>query len=265
MIIIGYNTVSYNFGLIMSNQFCEIPIKQRLLEGYELDKKTGCWIWQRSCTWRGDPRISKTKDGKTKYFRAKRISYEIYNGKIPKDNFIKHICKNIKCINPAHLNLGNKCGKERKSILERFENSYIKNEKTGCWEWIKGLDRQGYGQIHDYDKQGKRITRYAHRISFEIYKHKIPNNKLICHSCDNPKCVNPKHLWIGTTQENVDDKLKKNRGLFGSKHQNSKLTEEDILFIRSSKARKSELARKFNVHFMTITNILRRNTWKHVK
>ena len=83
-----------------------------------------------------------------------------------------------------------------------------------CWEWEGGLDSKGYGILW---VQGKNAL--AHRLSYEHFKGRIPKGKgrvprtlLICHSCDNPKCVNPFHLWVGTYRDNTRDMIQKGRG-----------------------------------------------------
>lgn len=97
----------------------------------------------------------------------------------------------------------------------RFELS-IKREKNGCWEWLKGRGgRQGqrYGHISINGKH-----RIASHISYELHKGEIPKGKMICHTCDNPGCVNPEHLFLGTHQDNMDDMNRKGRGNAGRLH-----------------------------------------------
>lgn len=238
-------------------------LKEIFEQSYSIDKVTNCWNWNGNLNWCGYGELRKRINKKSYRIRAHRFSFELNFGKLGNKTRIFQACHNKKCVNPEHLKVKECFGAERKPVKERFECSYKKDEKSRCWNWIKDLDKKGYGQIHDY-KNGKRVTRAAHRVSYEINKGEIPQGMIVCHSCDNRKCVNPNHLWIGTTQDNINDKLKKNRGLYGSKHQNSKLTEEDVLEIRASSEKKAHLARKYKVSFMVITSILRRNTWKHI-
>lgn len=88
--------------------------------------------------------------------------------------------------------------------MERFWN---KVDKSGdCWLWTASKTHQGYGYFRFDGKMCK-----AHRMAWLLVNGEIPNEMLVCHSCDNPSCVNPEHLWLGTNQENMDDMNKKGR------------------------------------------------------
>jgi len=94
------------------------------------------------------------------------------------------------------------------SLLEKLLNKIIINQTTDCWEWQGGKNNIGYGMIRDGDKM-----RTAHRVSYEEHNNTIiPKNLVIMHSCDNPGCVNPQHLSLGTRKQNTQDMLTKGRG-----------------------------------------------------
>lgn len=116
------------------------------------------------------------------------------------------------------------------SLKERFlSHVQISENLNDCWVW-KGSDNgRGYGKF----EINKRHCR-AHRVSFELFVGPIPENLCVCHSCDNPGCVNPSHLFLGTRQENMDDKVRKNRQsrIRGEKQGLHKLTEELVYQIR---------------------------------
>lgn len=136
--------------------------------------------------------------------------------------------------------------------------SKVSKDPCGCWIWNGSISRGGYGQIGINKKQWR-----AHRLSYEIHKGKIPNGLYVCHSCDNPPCVNPDHLWLGTPQDNMDDMVRKQR----KKGQNSKLaklTNEDIHYIRNWKYPLSWLLDKYDVTLSTLSNIANRKTWTHI-
>lgn len=92
----------------------------------------------------------------------------------------------------------------RKSLEERFLSRIEYTED--CWIWTAGKNKKGYGQIKVSGKQEG-----AHRLSFTLYKGD-PSGMIVCHSCDNPSCVNPQHLWLGTPKDNMQDKERKGRG-----------------------------------------------------
>lgn len=92
-------------------------------------------------------------------------------------------------------------------IKERLLRNTIINPDTDCWEWQGAVNNVGYGMIRDEDKM-----RTTHRVSYEEHSNKsIPKDMCVLHTCDNPRCVNPAHLWIGTHTDNMRDMIKKER------------------------------------------------------
>jgi hypothetical protein len=98
---------------------------------------------------------------------------------------------------------------------QRFLSKFKQGTPDECWEWIGSTDIENYGIV----KWNKKRFR-AHRISYELFKGEIPKGLCVCHSCDNPKCVNPNHLWVGTIKENNTDRTQKGRNADrkGEKH-----------------------------------------------
>lgn len=164
---------------------------------------------------------------------------------------------------------------------------------TECWKWIGGRSSDVYGAlwIPWLKKSG-----LAHRASFFLSNGFLPDGKLVCHSCDNPICCNPAHLWLGTNAENIQDCADKGRhpwknGLpvkpehrargirtgaythpesvrHGSEKSNAKLHESDIPHIRKSVAlgfTNIEVAKKYGVSREAISQIINGRTWRHVK
>jgi hypothetical protein len=97
----------------------------------------------------------------------------------------------------------------KKTITERFWEKVEKNTSTGCWEWQASLSKAGYGQI-----SCDHTIKYAHRLSAEWAGMNI-DNKVVCHICDNPKCVNPEHFFIGLRSDNSKDMKDKGRHIKG--------------------------------------------------
>ena len=88
-------------------------------------------------------------------------------------------------------------------------------KRNGCWEWKGDLHPNGYGYTTNHET-GKRS--HVHRTSYAIFKGEIPKGLYVCHACDNPRCINPEHLWIGTAKENMADAKRKNRLSCGRTH-----------------------------------------------
>lgn len=93
------------------------------------------------------------------------------------------------------------------SLQERLLQKILIDEHTDCWIWQGGKNNIGYGMIRDENKM-----RTTHRVSYEVHNDTtIPKYMCVCHSCDNPLCVNPKHLWLGTMLDNITDMRHKGR------------------------------------------------------
>jgi len=137
-----------------------------------------------------------------------------------------------------------------------------------CWLWKGSVRWNGYGKM----KVGDR-TPYAHRISWKIHNGPIPAGMCALHRCDTPACVNPAHLFLGTHADNARDMRGKGRDSRGSRHPNAKLKEADILEIRAQYAdgrsrvagiKGGELAKRFGVNPVTISEIVNGKRWRHV-
>lgn len=152
----------------------------------------------------------------------------------------------------------------RKPLAERFWAQVDKaSGPNACWLWMAATCRRGYGRI-GIDTNKIAVTS---RVSWELTYGPIPNGLHVLHRCDNPPCVNPAHLFLGTQADNNADKLAKNRGTKGDTHGTSKLAENQIREIRSLHSAgimQKDIATRFNVSKATVNAIVHRRTWKHV-
>lgn len=143
--------------------------------------------------------------------------------------------------------------------MERF---WSKVDKHGvCWEWTGCKDRKGYGRIAI---NGKPVL--AHRVAYELERGPIRNGMCVCHTCDNPSCVNPLHLFQGTIADNNRDMTKKGRGHMpkGILSGRAKLTEAQVLEIRAADESHRALAKRYGVSHRVVGRIKTREIWKHL-
>lgn len=148
------------------------------------------------------------------------------------------------------------------SLKERFLNKV--NKTDTCWIWLASFNRNGYGQ---FGMNG--TMRSTHRVSYELFNGIIPPSLCVLHTCDNRKCVNPSHLFLGTKKDNTQDMVKKNRRFspnsVGSSNGHSKLTEQEVLQIRSlSNTDRKKLAQQFNIHLAQVYKIINRKQWTNI-
>lgn len=102
--------------------------------------------------------------------------------------------------------------KPQETITDRFQRKFQSSPDGGCWEWAANKDAKGYGLLAFKGKSYR-----AHRLSWELTNGPIPDGMLVCHKCDNPSCVNPEHLFIGTPKDNTQDSVKKGRHVMPQK------------------------------------------------
>lgn len=142
--------------------------------------------------------------------------------------------------------------------VELFWSHIDRSESDKCWPWLKFLDKMGYGQCSING-----TCFYSHRVSFTLVNGPIPDGLCVLHKCDNPKCNNPGHLFLGTRTDNSKDKMAKGRHRCGRK-----LNVEKVLKIRESYSRggvtQDGLAAEHGVCQAVIWKIVRRKSWIHV-
>lgn len=135
-------------------------------------------------------------------------------------------------------------------------------EKTdACWLWKGALDKDGYGSAK---LRGRRAEK-AHRLSYRLRHGDTPRDMHVCHSCDNPRCVNPDHLFLGDAKANKADCVSKGRHIKGTDlYWKAKLTPEQVRAIRADQRPSRAVAHEYGVSDVNVQLIRKRAIWKHI-
>jgi len=159
------------------------------------------------------------------------------------------------------------------SVVNRLKQRGAANPETGCIEWTGTLHRDGYGKM-TVRIAGRDATINAHRLSYMVNVGEIPDGLMVCHTCDNRKCINPEHLFCGTAKDNAQDMIAKDRHWKGQRiapkgeaSPRSKLTAEAVNEIRDfprCRGMLEHLAKKFGVTPTAIRHVLIGRTWNHI-
>ncbi len=157
-----------------------------------------------------------------------------------------------------------------KPIRQRFDEKYTRGANNGCWLWTGSINSKGYGRI--FMKGGNQL---AHRVSWILHRGQIPegygyHGTCVLHHCDNPPCVNPAHLFLGTPADNARDMIDKKRGADrnGGKNPKAKLTVGEVKQIRKYYAPGGcaplWLAQVYGVSRDAIYGVVNRRNWRHI-
>lgn len=157
-----------------------------------------------------------------------------------------------------------KRGYPARPIIDRF-NEKVFYSPDGCWYWIGQIskNKKWPSHIRPYIKIGQ-LPELAYRFSYSHFKEAIPPGSCVLHKCDNPICVNPDHLFLGTRKDNTYDMMAKGRKPIGENHYKALLKDNDVLDIRMSTESHSVMAKKYNVSNAYISAIRKGKTWKHI-
>lgn len=161
----------------------------------------------------------------------------------------------------------------RGSAVERFWARVDLDGLGGCWLWTGAKNGMGYGCL---DVDGRTVR--AHRFSYEMEHGPVPSDMLVCHHCDNPSCVNPDHLFLGTPSDNMRDMARKGRsggyrsgvgnGLTEERHPMARLARSDVARIKAmlfAGHTQTSIAALYGVRPNTISRIARGETWRGVE
>ncbi len=152
------------------------------------------------------------------------------------------------------------------ALPDRFWSHVAEPNENGCWLWTKTIDRHGYARYWATERKQYDL---AHRRSAKDFHGPIPDNSQVLHHCDTPLCVNPKHLYFGTHQDNMRDMVRRGRQnkARGTKQHLAKLTESQVKrmrCLRESGATFKSLGLKFGVTKQNVYAVIQRRTWKHI-
>lgn len=159
------------------------------------------------------------------------------------------------------------------TLRARFDAKWAVDPETGCWVWNASRTNprrgRGYGRI----SIGGALY-VAHRVAWRLFRGPIPTGSRVLHNCDNPPCVNPEHLFLGTQADNISDAASKGRLVpptrpresapRGERSPQAKLTTSHVIAIRASTRSHSALAREFHVTPQAIAAVRGRRTWRHI-
>lgn len=153
--------------------------------------------------------------------------------------------------------------------VTRFWSKVRRGKPEDCWEWtgafLKGSRASmRYGSIGLVNSAGRSVTYRAHRFAWMLVNGSIQDGMNVLHRCDNTKCCNPSHLFLGTQRENIDDQLAKGRWLRGEQAGRAKLTEAQVLEMRASDKPDKYYAELYSVYPQTIRKARNGEKWAHL-
>jgi len=225
----------------------------------KVDKSNKCWIWYGNINhsgygvfFNGERRTS-----------VQRFVWELNNPKLKSGICVLQTCNNKLCVNPIHLYIDNNRRPDKDTPSKLWDNTII-DKDTDCWLWQGKRNKQGYGEI-TWNGKWYRTNRLSYSLTHENIK--LTEEQQVCHHCDNPPCINPAHLFLGTAKDNAQDAISKGR--INYSHIQNILSEQDVITIKEELKHYRygmcrQLAKKYNVTDTAITNIKNGWNWKNI-
>lgn len=282
----------------MNDMSLDIPsAAKRFWKFVDILSDSECWVWTGTTDSKGYGKFNKVGGRNGTDWRAHRFAYFLHHNIDPGQNFVLHSCDNHSCVNPAHLHLVSpiedreeiakrkqsrpakqlppkrkrkKSGPSSRSIKERFWEKVDVRGPDDCWNWTAKVDRDGYGRIGTGGHYGTMLR--APRYSYLLHYGVDLGNQWVLHSCDNPSCVNPRHLRIGDAHDNNQESFDKGRRInfraSGEDNPSSKLTTKQVKEIRRRYAQggisQTKLGAQYGVGQTIVSSIVLRKSWKHI-
>lgn len=224
-------------------------LEERFEKLVDMDTSLGCWNWKGAMVKGRLPMFNtRMPDGKQFSMSARRFAFIYTDTPLEKDGSeIWNRCGNRFCIKPSH--------QIENTLQNRFWLNVDVGNKNECWNWEGSTTKGGYGNFENSK---------AHRFSYRLHYGEFNPKLDVLHECDNPSCVNPAHLFLGSHLQNMQDMVNKGRSKRGENCAKHKLTEKQVreIRIKSSTGMSSyDLAREYEVDPKTIRNAVNRVTW----
>jgi hypothetical protein len=210
-----------------------------------------CWIWMGTINKSGQPHVSIDGVAYSPHFYL----YEKKHGEVGA-RYLDSSCGNIRCVNPEH--------RKPRTLENRLLSNVAIDEQTGCWNWTGSYFKSLYGRI---TIDGKNAL--AHRVSYGHFYGEIPDGLFVCHSCNNKRCINPRHLYVGTINDNARDAVLSGDTAKGENNGMAILTREKVVeikrLIKSRQVVYRKIAEIFGVSRQAIKDIASGRTWSWVE
>lgn len=249
-----------------------VGMKARITEKASLVKKTGCWNYGS-----GKRPMYINCEPLGGFVRASRAMYLATFGRIPAGMFVLLTCKNKMCVNPAHMRAGppgeKAYGRPAIDLKKRLLAKIVKVE-SGCWHWTGFINKDGYGMAYYSTKLmiNDRVShsQQAHRVMYIAYNGQIPSGLCVLHKCDNRRCVNPRHLYVGTHKDNSRDMVERGRNpdVRGERNPASILSAAKVRKMRQlfydHGYTVEDLMDEYRMSASGVYNVVMKNRWRHI-